>query len=275
VSKLYKLREWLQLEEAASYLSEALGETVDSASILRLALDGYLRLSVNLVNKATVRFGTIVTLDEANKRDFSLPPGSAPVTVVTALDLGNGRYLNLEDQVTTIEGIWDLPMPMIGSERLDIEHRYQNLTFGPAVTLVGLDGAFLEGPPNMLLQIQDFLRDEAGMVSGYYPAGGLPDDSVVVVRLDELIEFQKRPELQSTEQRKPIGGRAESTYLNIIGALLDLLVGTTPDGRRKSAYSNQTAVISAIVERFPGVDGLSSRNLETKFPQAKRSLISG
>jgi len=49
---------------------------------------------------------------------------------------------NLSRKVVSIADIWDLPM--IGSERLDVEHLYQQLTGGPEVTLTGMDGAFVE-----------------------------------------------------------------------------------------------------------------------------------
>lgn len=43
-----------------------------------------------------------------------------------------------------LEGIWDLLM--LGAERLDIEHAYQNLTGGPSVDLVCLGGPLVSNP---------------------------------------------------------------------------------------------------------------------------------
>ena len=50
----WKLREWLTISEAARYLSSVIGERpqsaqgVGEADVLRLALDGHLKLSVSL-----------------------------------------------------------------------------------------------------------------------------------------------------------------------------------------------------------------------------------
>ena len=44
MSKLFKLSEWLTLDDAAKHLSTALGEPVKVADVYRLALDGHLTL---------------------------------------------------------------------------------------------------------------------------------------------------------------------------------------------------------------------------------------
>ena len=61
------------------------------------------------------------------------------------------------DNVTTLQGVWDLPM--IGGERLDIEHQYQMLTGGPSVTLGTIDGAFVEGRDGAMCQLQEDFDD--------------------------------------------------------------------------------------------------------------------
>jgi hypothetical protein len=66
--------------------------------------------------------------------------------------------------------------------------------------------------------------------------------------------------------------KAETTYLNIIGGLLDLMLGTTPNGNRQSVYESQSAIISALLAHHGGKQGISDRTLEEKFAAAKRSL---
>jgi hypothetical protein len=58
MSKLFKLKNWLTIEEAAKYLSNAFTELVTESDVLRLALDGRLKLSVNFVNPVVVKLGT-------------------------------------------------------------------------------------------------------------------------------------------------------------------------------------------------------------------------
>lgn len=68
------------------------------------------------------------------------------------------------------------------------------------------------------------------------------------------------------------GERAESTYLNIIGAMLDLMLGKSPGGQAHSIFTNQSAVIQALLGYHEGKQGIAARTLEEKFAEAKRSL---
>jgi len=68
------------------------------------------------------------------------------------------------------------------------------------------------------------------------------------------------------------GERAESTYLNIIGAMLDLMLGKSPGGQAYSIFTNQSAVIQALLGYHEGKQGIAARTLEEKFAEAKWSL---
>ena len=68
------------------------------------------------------------------------------------------------------------------------------------------------------------------------------------------------------------GDRAETTYLNIIGGLLTLMLGKSPAGKAQSVFDNQTAIIAALLGHHDGKPGISARTLEEKFAAAKRSL---
>lgn len=66
--------------------------------------------------------------------------------------------------------------------------------------------------------------------------------------------------------------RAETTYLNIIGGLLGLMLGTTPSGKKGSAYESQAAIISALLAHHGGKPGIADSTLEQKFAEANRSI---
>jgi len=70
----------------------------------------------------------------------------------------------------------------------------------------------------------------------------------------------------------PSGLRSESTYLNIIGGLLALLLGKSPSGAAYSSFRNTDAVVSALLAHHPGRQGMSERTLWAKFGQARRHL---
>lgn len=180
MGKLFNLKEWLTVADAARHLSIAFGEDVTEADVLRLALDGRLRLSVYFVNHAKARCGKVARYTEAelvaaiqsgklpeDLKWMKLPKdlgtairgesGGEEVLHLMSLRIDDDRYLTLYDDVTTLRGVWDLPM--IGNEQLDIEHAYQNLTDGPAVTRQGLDGAFVEGRDGEICQLLESYDD--------------------------------------------------------------------------------------------------------------------
>lgn len=78
---------------------------------------------------------------------------------------------------------------------------------------------------------------------------------------------------QMVDNHKPnISSRAETTYLNIIGGLLDIILGESPSGNKLSVYDNQASIISALLAYHEGKQGISPRTLEQKFSEAKKSL---
>lgn len=159
MSKLFNLKEWLTLEDAAKHLSISFGEDVSIADVLRLGLDEHLRLSVSFVNHAKARYGKVITVDEVVYREpiIDLFPELKGITIADSLNLGDERYLRLDDETQTITGVWDLAM--VGAECLDLEHMYQLITDGPRVTLECMDGAFVEGEDGSIWQLQDRFDD--------------------------------------------------------------------------------------------------------------------
>jgi hypothetical protein len=74
------------------------------------------------------------------------------------------------------------------------------------------------------------------------------------------------------EKMSAPGERAETTYLNIIGAMLALMLGKSPAGNPQSVFDNQAAIIAALLGHHEGKPGIAARTLEEKFAAAKRSL---
>lgn len=227
MNNLFEMREYLTVEEAARHLSGIFAEEVSEADILRLALDGKLTLSVNLVNAAQVRRGNLARL----------------------------TFTALQEDVVTIRGIWDLPM--IGNERVDVENKYQMMCNGPTVTDLCMDGTFVKRP-GILCQLQrpadrDQFEAPDGSVTrmpflypvglandgvfnvkianrtvdgkpSWYSMSTLPDDSVLVVRTAALAELTARLSNDPTQVptdalEKSIETRERTTLLTIIAAL--------------------------------------------------------
>lgn len=185
MSKLLKLKSWLTIEDAAKRLSISAGEEVSQPDILRLALDGHLKLSVYFVNHCHARRGKVVPWIETlwsftppmfgdftepalNEEDMTsnVPEHLKKLwretptefrgncrPLLMSLVIEEGKFLNLEQEVTSLTGVWDLTM--LGAERLDIEHKYQQLTGGPEVTLAVFEGTFVSQGEEVICQLQE------------------------------------------------------------------------------------------------------------------------
>lgn len=326
MGKLFRLKEWLTVAEAARHLSTIFREEVTEADVLRLALDRHLTLSVHFVNHATARRGRILAIEDAQawevpgdlgaRLKLKSPDPTKPITMLEGIYIGDERVLELEPGIVKLDGVYDLPM--IGGEKLDVEHRFQKLTDGPSVTLSNLEGAFVQEDELTLYQLQDSFDDneyqrgsraeldrlkariaiervdsgEADRLlkrhaddrkeflarrkarpphEGYYPAAGLPDDLALVVRTSALRELQDKVE-STSDDRKKLGARAETTYQNIVGGLLQLMLGHSPSGKAHSVFKDQAAVIEALLAAHGGKPGMSQRTLEERFAAGKRSL---
>ena len=389
-SKLFKLRKWLTIPETAKHLSLMFGEEVTEADILRLGLDGHLKLSVYFVNHAHAKAGgKFLSFDEwgaqlkkkvtwQNANALVMNDGSTAVTF-SGVDGGlflkddelikykGRRHLDQEEElkgallrklspeakseflsnaieqmicfqkkrlenfggkvppdmdsfngnVITIKGVHDLPM--LGAERLDIENEFQQLTGGPEVTLTVLEGAFVENKDGIVHQIQeafekewienlnsedykqkslDFYRKfldkritnneidekEAEKLLNqrrenlnkpmdyndkFYPAGSLPEDSVLVVRTQALIDLQERFSQTESVKNKPLDNRSETTYLNIIGAMLETFVHRSYGDVE---FSSEAKLREFLSQKYRGFKGLTERTLAEKFAGAKKKI---
>lgn len=266
MGKLLNLRRWLTTGEAAKQLSTLFGEEVNEADVLRLALDGHLCLSVNFVNHAEARRQKIIPVAEAK----TVPSLDGTRVVILGDYWDNDHVMVSDGQILTVSGIFDLTM--VGGERLDVEHAFQQLTGGPEVTLTCIDGCLVRAEDGTYWKLQDSFEPRVEpkpdgskhkVPRSYYPAGGLPHDSVLVVRTASLMSLARSPEEKADQS---LSARERTTYENIIGALLELVKSPRP-GRESDA-----AVIRELVENYGEKPGISKSNLERKFPEAKRSL---
>jgi len=89
---------------------------------------------------------------------------------------------------------------------------------------------------------------------------------------NKLGELSKK--MKATCTPHSISDRAESTYLNIIGAMLDLMLGRSPSGRRYSKFDTQEAIISVLIAHHGEAMGISERTLHEKFSRARKALQS-
>jgi hypothetical protein len=150
MSKLFKLKEWLTVEEAAKHLSVVLGEEVVVADIYRLALDKHLVLSMNFPNKTYGNLGSVVDFENTKcftiTKEFKALMGisgvdAIPEEIIVSDYIGDDKFITWDEKVTTIDGAWDLTM--LASEAIDVEYVYHQHIGAPEIDLVGLNGVFV------------------------------------------------------------------------------------------------------------------------------------
>jgi hypothetical protein len=245
MSKLFKLKEWLTLDDAANHLSTVLGEPVTRADIYRLALDGHLKLSANFVNGARVRIGKFVKTDEVKfeKVEYNIFTGEKldqpyPSPKNDEIHVSADDWLFLNSEVVSINGLWDLTM--VGAEALGIEHYYQQETSGLEVKLNKLEGVVIN-QGDVVCQLQSsFDANKIGKIKikyqvegktslvgkiklekklWYFPSASLDDyDHVLVVKTKELTRFIQSLE-DTPPESKPLTSKERNSLLVLIGAL--------------------------------------------------------
>lgn len=62
------------------------------------------------------------------------------------------------------------------------------------------------------------------------------------------------------------------THNMLVGAVLEVTLGKSKDGRVQSIYRSQSALVQEIIRRFPGLPNLSKSTLDRRFANARRHL---
>jgi hypothetical protein len=260
LGKLLSLKEWVTVPDAARRLSIVCGDDANESDVLQLALGGRLKLSVNFVNHTKARQGKVVPEDEAPTFWGCL----SGQEIRSGFDLGDGTRLVLDDEIVTLGGIWDLCM--LGAERLDIERAYHSLTGGPSVELDCLAGSFVEGRDGSIWQLQEHFKKNGngGSLStdDHYPASGLPEDGVLVVRTAALSEFEQSIDASKAKDQKPLSPTERNTLLVMIAALCED-VGIKHQDR--TAASKLVRLADAI---GVSVSDDTTRNVLRQIPEA-------
>lgn len=184
--------------------------------------------------------------------------GLIPFMTSLATRTGEGQYINLEDDIIHIRGgVWDLPL--IGNERQDVEQAYQEKTEGPSVDNHGINGAFIcdgthvyqflerdedsscmagthasfkwipqlfhgdkKSREEAIELLQKHNEDQKTILEGesqYYPANGLPEDSVLVVRTGALKELEDKLLPNDSPREKPLHPSERKSAGQIIAVL--------------------------------------------------------
>lgn len=240
MGKLFRLREWLTLPEAAKHLSGVFEEAVTDADVLRLVLDGHLTISANFLNGVLARRGKLVLHDEAFPPEREFVPLEQRIDDIyegfqgVALNGDCGFALDLsEPNLTHLFGVIDLSL--MGAEIFDLEHQFQLLTGGSEVTIPSPEGVIVCFKDEIFqLQLPPDNWEKAACIDYHEPMESLPGDAVLVVRTEALRDFEKSISNQPTQ-----AVRDESLIAVIAALLAQWPSGKPPTGKdlEKAAQS--------------------------------------
>jgi hypothetical protein len=255
LKKLLTLKQWLTVPDAARHLSILFGEDVSEADVLRLALDGHLTLSVHFVNRAWGNPGRVLSVADAKMLTRDLE--GKPLELTSGSPRNSSEVVQFQRTVQSLDGVWDLTM--LGTERLDVEHRYQELTGGPSIQLVNLHGPIISRSDGLYFRIlghfgesehfdQSKLHKPWKHEKNFYPAGALPSDTVFVVRTSALQQLESTLAESEYRTKRPIGQRERTTLLVIIAALAKLSrIDVAKPSSAATSIESQTALMGARV----------------------------
>jgi hypothetical protein len=303
MSKLYKLKEWFSLEDAAKRLSSGLGEAVTTDDVLQLVIEGHIPLSWYARHVPAERVAKACLVFHINPMWQLFDKDRTPKEYVgevwwygewayrkhTGLKAGDALkpYAHLawtsvhgEEVVERLDGLYRLELGECGALK-DWVHSLLTRTGGELITLDGYFVSDAEGTMWRILEHHPAGEYKApdGTIkkreSFYHPSSQFPDPAELVIQRSDIEAFEARIAGGSQAVAVALSSRERETLLNITGGLLGLLLDRTPAGKPQSVFDSQAAVIDALIAHYEGRPGIAKRTLEDKLAQAKRSLAAG
>ncbi len=259
MSKLFTLREYLDIEDTARLLTRSFNESVTATDVLKLAMEGKIRFSVRFKFPVSVRYARITE---------GTPTGRWGIDYLY-VGSEEEKYLTLFGERRSLEGVFDLALRGSHTRNLVSSQAWN----GVIDSDIAADDLLLLDESGELVALVDVVTEgltnapdeETGELSYSFPR-----EAQLVLRSGAIREYEEslvRPS-DKTEKKceKLVSPRERETFLNIIGVMLELLQSPKP-GRDSDA-----SIMKEMIDNYGDKRGIKKRTLEEKFPAAKRSL---
>jgi len=271
--KLFQLKRWLTVAEAAKHLSTIFGEEVSDADVLRLALDHRLTLSVVFIDGVRASVCKPIADGDIQYKEAMFQSQTIKIPIGGQITYGpDGQTLQVQSDIFWLEDDEPYELTMMGGERGDVERKYWQLAGGTREETTSLDGVFLSqgaiGPDKMYFQLKGELPPGEAGDRLYYPIGCLPEDAFFVVTVASLLALESQVLAKNSTEGKEFSPKERNTLLTIIGVLLELIQ------HHKPGRDSEAAVIQEMLLNYEDKTGIGKRTLEGKFAEAKRILRS-
>lgn len=285
MKKLFKLKNWLTLEETSRRLSTVFEEQVSVADCLQLAVDGHIVISALLT---TDRYAVRAKVISSTLRDILDPEHNSKVGEDIYIDNSDRTYkaeylesyydhITKSDEIITIpSGVWDLPM--IGSEILDVEHALAQAQGRNTDALVRTEGIFVKDGDDLFhimemhsgielrvndnKQVEIYDKDFGDFVpyeeyqQFFYSIDNIENVDLVFRR--ENIELFENSQLDATNMDISL-----SESLEVIGTMLDAIKNVESKAKRWT----QELLKFEMEERNPS---LKKRRIDDYFSLANK-----
>lgn len=276
MSKFLKFREVLSISDTVALLSSLSGEEVDIEMIGRLVDHGFLSpllgcdyLLVGFSKTSAIEINSGSDAEPYAFSEIGIPRLSTAIYVFGGIQMPEAR-------TTEGEPIFFCRVKM----RNDSEHlalRYS------ADDITDLDPYELENLWFHAKEVFEVARI-ANQADEYHPPKDGPSGTIQIGGQIKIPGFEKARFVTAIEDwverypicktgvanryspRERISNEEAPSHRLVIAALLDLLKQPRQSGR------NQSAVISELLEKYPGTRGLSKRSLEAIFASANKAL---
>lgn len=162
MKKIYKLKKWLSIEEAAKRLSIELGEEVTESDVLQLAVDEQLRISVNFPHDWVGKVCYLTTDDNVVKESQKELIGldGKPFVHFEYRKCSETEYIKIDYHIRHFQaGIWELKL--IGNEKIDLEWELKANSGLPCVDVINLSGFYVKNRDGIIIERQSHLNHKA------------------------------------------------------------------------------------------------------------------
>lgn len=289
MKKLYTLKSWFSLPDAAERLSAGIGEGVSVNDVLQLVVEDLLPLSWYIRHVPARRVAPYTALrgrgyspEFFQMQSFFFPDKEFPQDRLIISE--EWECVDGEESIVYLDGPYRLELKYCGA-LMDWIHAHLTNTGGE---LISLDGFFVSDNEGAIWQIMEHQPrsryktpdgEKKEVAAFYHPSGVFPEEAELIVQRHDIEAFEKSLSGSSGTAPSSLPQRTETSYLNMIAALLDVISEGIPSVETSSGrigpaaeFKSEAKLITAIAHHYRGIDGLSKRNLEQKIPAAKRNL---
>lgn len=223
MKKIYKLKEWYSLKDAANRLTLTLGEDVSSFDVLELALEGNIALFWYVRHVAAQEVVFEIKSVKSIAELVGKPMGEN-FGIIDGIDVSGYYPIEIEPHVSMLEG----PYRLMIEENGALADYYRSHLTDTGGELISVDGFYVQDSSDKIWQIlEPFGGSYMEKTSPnerlhfhdkrrFYPSGEWPSISEIGFTKHEIEKFEN--ELQSKEV-KAVSSRERQTLKKILIAM--------------------------------------------------------